>query len=293
MTGPTRPVLRYHGGKWRLAPWIISFFPPHRVYTEAYGGAGSVLLRKPRARMVEVYNDLDGEIVNFFRVLRDRRDRARLCELLVFTPYARAEFALSYEPADDPVEQARRTVVRSFQGFGSDSSSGAKTGFRANGNKQNTHPASDWARLPASLAAASERLSGVVLESRHGPDLIRQHDEPRTLHYADPPYPPESRSRHTLRTSKGYRHEMTANDHRDLATLLRSAEGMVVLSGYGCPLYDEELYPDWERHTRPCHADGARERVEVVWLNPACAAAQASRGGGESPLFPGVAGEVA
>jgi DNA adenine methylase len=130
VSAPTRPVLRYHGGKWRLAPWIISHFPPHRIYTEAFGGAGSVLLRKPRAPFVEVLNDLDGEVVNLFRVLRDEQQSAQLCALLWRTPYARAEFVDSYEVIAAPVEQARRTVVRSFMGFGSDSASGAVTGFR-------------------------------------------------------------------------------------------------------------------------------------------------------------------
>lgn len=120
----TRPVMRYHGGKWMLAPWIIEHFPPHRIYTEAYGGAASVLMRKPRAKLVEVYNDLDGEIVSLFRLLRDPDTAGALARLLEATPFAREEFALSYEACEDALEQARRTLVRSFMGFGSDSASG-------------------------------------------------------------------------------------------------------------------------------------------------------------------------
>jgi DNA adenine methylase len=130
-----RPVLRYHGGKWMLAPWILEHFPPHRIYTEAFGGAGSVLMRKPRAKLVEVYNDLDGEIVNLFRLLRDPETAGALKRLLTATPFARVEFEESYRAHQDALEQARRTVVRSFMGFGSDSASGTKTGFRANGNR--------------------------------------------------------------------------------------------------------------------------------------------------------------
>lgn len=98
----TRPALRYHGGKFRLAPWLMQFFPPHGCYVEPFGGAAGVLLRKPRV-YAEVYNDLDAEVVNFFRVLRDpvlRKDLIHACRL---TPYARDEFDLAYEPIDDPL----------------------------------------------------------------------------------------------------------------------------------------------------------------------------------------------
>src|SRR3990167_11343170 len=108
MSGPTRPVMRYHGGKWRLAPWVIEHFPEHRVYTEAFGGGASVLMRKPRS-YAEVYNDLDGEIVNVFRVLRDPSQARELERLLRLTPFARSEFETSYITDGDPLEQARRT----------------------------------------------------------------------------------------------------------------------------------------------------------------------------------------
>jgi len=111
-----RPLVRYHGGKWKLAPWILSHFPQHRCYVEPFGGGASVLLRKPRS-YAEVYNDLSGEIVNLFRVACDRGDElVRACEL---TPFARDEFIETWKPSPDPLEQARRTIARSFMGFGS------------------------------------------------------------------------------------------------------------------------------------------------------------------------------
>ena len=113
----SRPVLRYHGGKYRLAPWIIQHLPPHRVYTEPFGGAASVLMRKERASLVEVYNDKDGEIVSLFKVLRDPTLAKQLAMALQCTPFAREEFQQSYEPADDVIEQARRTVCRAFMGL--------------------------------------------------------------------------------------------------------------------------------------------------------------------------------
>lgn len=267
MSTPSRPVLRYHGGKWILAPWIISHFPPHRVYTEAFGGAASVLMRKPRS-YGEVYNDLDGEIVNLFRVLRGE-NAAELIRLLRLTPFAREEFEESYEPAPEPLEQARRTVVRSFMGFGSDSASGAQCGFRGNSNRSGTTPAHDWVNYPPALARLVERVQGVVVECRDANLVVQQHDSPDTLHYVDPPYPHSTRKKATLRTGKGYRHEMSDDDHRVLAGTLHGLSGMVVLSGYPCELYDRELYPDWHRIERTAHADGALKRIEVLWLNPA------------------------
>lgn len=274
MSAPTRPVLRYHGGKWMLAPWILSFFPAHRVYVEPFGGAASVLMRKPRTPFCEVLNDLDGEVVSLFRVLRDEVTAMELSRQLALTPYAREEFALSYLAAADPVEQARRTVVRAFMGFGSDSSSGAMTGFRSNGNRQSTHPASDWSNYPRAVRNFTARLQRVVIECRPAEEIIGQHDGPGTLFYCDPPYSHSTRSGNSVRTGKGYRHEMTDEDHRRLAAVLRGVEGMVVLSGYACELYDLELYPEWERHERDHLADGARPRTEVVWLNPACSEAR-------------------
>ena len=282
----TRPALRYHGGKWMLAPWIIEHFPQHRVYTEVFGGAASVLMRKPRADLVEVYNDRDGEIVRLFEVLRDPERSAQLRELLAFTPFARTEFAQSYEPCDDAVEQARRTVCRSFMGFGSATASGARSGFRANGNRQTAHPASDWANYPAAITSFCERLRGVVIENRDAIDMLLQHDAPTTLHYCDPPYVHETRSAHTVRRGSGYRHEMTDEDHRALAATLHELQGMVVVSGYACPLYDE-LFAGWETRTRASLADGARERTEVLWINQACAdALECSRGGLFAELQP-------
>ena len=274
---PTRPVLRYHGGKWMLAPWIISHFPAHRVYVEPFGGGGSVLLRKDRS-YGEVYNDLDGEIVNLFAVLRDDGKAAALrrgCEL---TPFARDEYRASFEECDDPIEMARRTVVRSMMGFGSNSLNRAiKSGFRSNSNRSGTTPAHDWVNWPDQIEAFTERLRGVVIENKPADSVIRTHDGPDTLIYADPPYVHDTRMTVNQHGAHGYKHEMSDADHRALAEVLRGARGMVVLSGYACDLYDRELFADWRRIERPALADGARPRTEVLWLNKACADALSAR----------------
>lgn len=269
---PTRPVLRWHGGKWTLAPWIIEHFPPHRTYVEPFGGAASVLLRKPRS-YAEVYNDLDGEAVNLFRVLRD--NPAELIDALRLTPFARSEFDAAYAPAALPVERARNLVIRSFMGFGSDGHNGAsRTGFRANSNRSGTTPARDWAHYPDALAQIVERLRGVVIENRDAARVMESHDGPETLHYVDPPYLHSTRE-----SSKRYTHEMSDAEHAALADTLHGLRGMVVLSGYESPMYSE-MYSAWRCVRRRAFADGARERTEALWLSPA-----ADRATKQSQLF--------
>jgi DNA adenine methylase len=237
-----------------------------------------------------VYNDLDEEVVNVFRVLRDTRQSRELRALLDLTPFARADFEAAYQPARHPVEQARRTIVKAFMGFGSlaihdprpcgmrtaASTWRAATGFRAACTRSGTTPAHDWQRYPEHISAFCTRLRGVVIERRAAAEVIAQHDGPATLHYVDPPYVHGTRSGIRGRTPQsrhGYRFEMGDADHVALAEQLHALAGMVVLSGYACELYDRDLYAAWERHERETVADGAKKRTEIVWLNPACAAA--------------------
>ncbi len=273
MNAPTRPLVRYHGGKWKLAPWIIQHLPGHRVYVEPFGGGGSVLLRKPRS-YAEIYNDLDDEIVNVFRVARDCGKE--LSSALRLTPFSRVEFEESYAPHDDEIEQARRTIVRSFQGFGSAAVCGEVSGFRANSNRSGTTPAQDWKNYPDALMALIERLQGVVIEHRDAIQVMQAHDSTDTVHYVDPPYVHSTRSEKVRGTvnRKSYKHEMTDDQHRELAEVLHGLRGAVVLSGYRSELYDG-LYADWQRIERHAQADGAKPRIEVLWLSPGCVTNQA------------------
>ena len=255
-----RPIMRYLGGKWRIAPWIIAHFPKHRTYIEPFGGGGSVLLRKSRAHC-EIYNDLHGEVVNLFRVARDHGDELR--RLISLTPYARDEFLLSYQVASDPVEQARRTVVRSYFGYGSDSvSRGWMSGFRHNTNQNRTVASQDWASFPDAFSGIIERLRGVVIENRDAREVMIPHDRPDTLFYIDPPYLPATRSR-----GGRYRHEMNEDDHIALAEFLRGLTGMVVLSGYDSLLYSE-LYSDWPVEKKAARDGSGNRRIECIWINP-------------------------
>lgn len=261
LTEPTsRPLIRYHGGKWKLAPWIISHFPKHRVYVEPFGGGGSVLLRKQRS-YAEAYNDLDGELVNLFTVARDNGEK--LVKALELTPFSRTEFELSYEPTADSFEKARRTVIRCFQGFASNAHN-KPTGFRSNSNRSGTTPAHDWANYPHALMQTVKRLAGVVLENRDAIEVMEAHDSEDTLHYCDPPYVLSTRADQR----SDYRFEMTDEQHLEFSQAVKNLSGMVVVSGYPSELYNE-LFSNWERFDKSTHADGAKKRTECIWVNSA------------------------
>lgn len=282
MNTVTRPALRYHGGKFRLAPWILQFFPPHTAYVEPFGGAASILLQKQPVG-AECYNDLDDRIVRFFRVLRDPLQSAELERRLRLTPYARAELEWSFEPGTDEIDQAHRLVIRSFQGHGSDSATrSTRTGFRARLTDGRALPASEWSAWPDAMAAFRDRLRTVLIENDDALRVIDRMDSRSTLIYCDPPYLLSARTgaaSSRSRTTNGYRHEMTDPEHEALGHRLHECVGMVVVSGYPSPLY-ERLYRGWETHRTSHVADRAAMRTEVVWLNPACSAAlERSRGG--------------
>lgn len=264
------PALRYHGGKFRLAPWIISHFPPHRCYVEAFGGAAGVLLQKPRS-FSEVYNDLDGDVVDFFRVLRAPELCARLVEELRLTPYSRSEFELSYETTDDIVEKARRIATRAAMGFGSAGvSRAAKTGFRSDCKRSFSTPQHVWVKYPDRLKEVADRFAGVLIENRPANELIMAKDDADTLFYLDPPYPKGTRE-----SFGAYDFEMSDAEHEELLKLLNQVRGMVVLSGYENDLYAEYL-SDWllvKTMTAASGNAGGVQRLECLWLNPACSKA--------------------
>lgn len=274
----TAPVIRYHGGKFRLAPWVIEHFPPHQVYVEPFGGAAGVLMQKPRSHG-EVYNDLDGDIVNLFRVLQSAPQREALAELLVLTPYARDEFDLAWIYTDEPVERARRTVIRAQMGFGSAGASKGTTGFRIDCYRQYGTAQQLWARYPEQLAAIGKRLAGVLIENRPAIDIMLGHDSPQALHYVDPPYVHETRVRGAQK-GRYYRHELDDDQHAELLATLNQLQGMVVLSGYPSELYMERL-EGWTMNSTSARISAGRggdSRTECLWINPACMAALQQRG---------------
>lgn len=259
----TRPVLRYFGGKWLLAPWVISHLPAHRIYVEPFGGAASVLMRKDRSQ-IEVYNDMDGEIVGLFRVLQDQAQCRRLMRMLKFTPYSRAEFAKAFDPTSDPLERSRRAIVRAYQAFHHSSLfNPRKTTFADAKHKAGgSCAAHGWSRYWRTLAAVHSRLQGVVIDQQPASRVIAAQDCRDAVFFVDPPYLPATRG------DGGYRCEMTADEHVALLTQLRGISGRTVVAGYPSELYDDMLQ-GWARHTRSANAAGSlRKRTEVLWVSP-------------------------
>lgn len=244
------PAIRYHGGKFRLAPWIIGQMPDHVCYVEPFGGAAGVLLQKPRSYS-EVYNDLDGEVVNLFRVLRDPELNQRLQDACCLTPYSRDEFCHAQEPAKDSIERARRMVVRACMGFGSAAGVGGQSGFRSDSKRKYATAAHLWERYPSNLAAVCQRLQGVIIENKDALAVMRAHDAETTLHYVDPPYLPETR----VNKNRYYAHEMTVEGHEQLLAVASTLQGMVMISGYDSDVYNDIL-TGWAK-TEKASAPGA------------------------------------
>lgn len=262
----TRPMVRWLGSKWRMAPWILSLFPPHELYVEPYGGSASVLLRKPRSA-IEVLGDMDDELLTLYSVLRDPDQSARLramCELTLYSD-AELEVAMRRLPPDaDPVERARRMIVRHALQVSPDVRGETRgTAFRRYTAVIRRCAAADWASYPDAIPTMHRRLKKVVIERRPAVQTMRYHDRPEALHYVDPPYVHATRSE----ARKGYSHELADADHAKLLDCLLGLKGMVMLSGYACPLYDEALV-GWRRLTREVTDHARQWREEVLWLSP-------------------------
>ncbi|MBW5861621.1 DNA adenine methylase [Yersinia enterocolitica] len=259
------PAIRYHGGKFRLAPWVISHFPAHTHYVEPFGGAASVLLRKERS-YAEVYNDLDSDVVNLFVVLRDMTLRECLIESLILTPYSRDEFTGAYGEAETMVERARKLVIRATMGFGSAGATKGTTGFRLDTKRSSATAQHLWARMPENLAAVGQRFEGVLVENRDAVQCMLDHDTTSTLHFVDPPYVHDTR----VISSRYYRHEMDNNAHLNLLDTVNKLEGMVVLSGYNTDMYNDIL-TGWQKQEKQSSAAGRKgsvKRLECLWLSP-------------------------
>lgn len=254
-----RPPLRYRGGKWRDARWIIEQFPEHVCYVEPFFGGGSVLFQKDQSDF-EVINDLDDDVVTFFRVLRDRPDD--LQRALAFTPYARSEFkaALNRE-IDDEVEQARRLFIRCWQGRGSaNEDSGWRFQIQWHGWRMNV---AKYFRDQGHLGLVAARLSEVQIEHGDYIQILERFDSPTTLFYLDPPYVLETRNN----SPRLYKKEWLDHDHAQLADAIHTLKGMVILSGYPSAMYDR-FYGDWKTELRIGNAEAQKQKIECLWISP-------------------------
>lgn len=250
-------VLKYPGAKNRVAGWICEHIPPHEVYVEPYFGSGAVFFNKIPAK-IETINDLDDNVVNYFKVVRDSWNE--LSDLLNMTPYGREEYYRAFEVSqnDSDVERARKFAVRCWQGFGC--SNLYKNGFRSSQQKGSPHTTKEWREIPERLYMAMERLKNAQIEKLPAVDLIRRYNHESVFIYADPPY------LHGTRKNYLYTHEMTDDDHVELLNALKEHPGRVMISGYDNGLYNEIL-DGWRKTEKKTQAEGGISRIETLWMN--------------------------
>lgn len=261
-----RAVFRYPGSKWSIAEWIIQHFPPNyekMVYLEPFVGSGAVFFcKKPGA--VETINDLDSDIVNLFCVLRERPEELK--RALDLTPYSREEYDRSFEPCEDPVEKARRYMVKTTQAIGAKLQGKQKCGWRNHKQMKIGGTACKWGGISETVDAAAERLRSdsthlVQIEHMDALRLIERYNNPDTLMYLDPPYLRSSRKSGAL-----YNHEMDDAGQHELLSLIVKSKAKIVISGYESELYDEAL-AGWHRDETRSQTTSSEMAKEVIWMN--------------------------
>lgn len=256
----------WYGGKFSHLDWLLPLLPYTKHFCEPFGGSAAVLINR-NPSPVETYNDLDGEVVNFFRVLREQKDA--LVEAIGLTPFSREEFEKAISEARDglsELERARRFYVRARQvrtGLAQTASSGRWAHCRLTSRAGMAGAVSRWLGSVEDLPEIAQRLLRVQIEHAPAIEVIKRYDSEETLFYCDPPYPHDSRG-----DSNAYGHEMTDEEHRELAEVLHAVRGLVAISGYHCRLMDE-LYGDWHCHEAPIkNALSVKSpRQEVLWTN--------------------------
>lgn len=259
-----RAIIRYPGSKWSIADWIISYFPEgyeSLVYLEAFTGSGAVFFNKLRGA-VETINDLDGDVVNFFHVLRNQPEDLK--RVLALTPYSREEYDLSFLPCEDSLERARRYFVRTTQAIGAKLDH--KCGWRNHKQMKIGGTACKWAGVTNTIDEAAKRLRGdtthlVQIEHMDALRLIERYNNRDVLMYLDPPYVRSSR-----KSGRLYRHEMNDVDHRRMLELIVCSKAKIVLSGYPSALYDEYLQ-GWSRFSTMSQITSTAMAEECIWIN--------------------------
>lgn len=256
----------WYGGKYSHLGWLLPLLPRTAHFCEPFAGSAAVLINREPSP-VETYNDLDGEAVNFFRVLRDHKDE--LVEAIGLTPFSREEFEQAIGTSAESiseVERARRFYIRARQvrtGLAQTASTGRWAHCKLTSRAGMAGAVSRWLGAVEDLPLIAQRLLRVQIEHDAAASVIARYDSPDTLFYCDPPYPHESRS-----DSKAYGYEMTNDEHRELSRVLHAVQGKVAISGYSCNLMDE-LYGDWRRIDAPakiCHSV-KKPRTEALWVN--------------------------
>lgn len=264
--GRKKIAFGWYGGKFSHLEWLLPLLPKCHHYCEPFAGSAAVLLNREPA-LIETYNDVDGELVNFFRVLRNHHEQ--IVRAIALTPFSREEFSTACQPVDanvDDFERARRFFVRARQvrtGLAQRASLGRWANCKNTSRAGMSGVVSRWLGSVEALPDIAQRLLRVQIENRPALEVIKLYDDKDTLFYCDPPYVHESRG-----DKNAYGFEMTDSDHRAMATALRRIKGKAAVSGYRCDLYDE-LFKAWKRHEAPakhCHSV-KKPRTELLWTN--------------------------
>ena len=258
----------WYGGKYSHLDWLLPLLPDTHHYCEPYGGSAAILLNREPA-MVETYNDIDGEVVNFFKVLRDKKED--LIYAIGMTPFSRQEFQIAIQSNGNgknltDVERARRFFVRARQvrtGLAQTASNGRWANCLATSRAGMAGAVSRWLGSVEGLEYIASRLLRVQIENDDALAVIKRYDSPDTLFYCDPPYPHESRG-----DKNAYKYEMNNFEHVHLANQLKKVQAKVAISGYRCDLYDN-LYRDWNIHIAPTKKalSVKSDRTEILWTN--------------------------
>lgn len=250
------PLLKYPGAKNRLAPWIVSHIPQHKVYCEPFLGSGAVFLNKEPAYN-EILNDIDDDIYNFFKAVREYPKE--LCRIIEATPYSRTEYSAAYigEPVSD-LERARRFAVKCWQGFGCGNK--YKNGYRRGIGAKSPNPAKAWVRLPETIQLAAERLKNAQIEHKDALELISDLYGKGTFIYIDPPYLQDTRKKYL------YNHEMTDEQHMKLLKIAKESSCNIMISAYENEIYNNTLV-DWRKEYKSTTAECSQRRIEVIYMN--------------------------
>lgn len=252
-----KPILKYPGAKNRLSEWICSRIPEHEVYLEPYFGSGAVFFNKTPSR-IETINDIDDNVVNFFRVLREYPDE--FISKLKLTPYARREYEIAFmeEENDDIIERARKFAVRCWMGFGC--SNRYQNGFRTSQQSNSPTTTKQWHDFISIIPVIAKRLQNAQIEKRPAIKLLEMYDTKDVFIYLDPPYLPDIRKKYQ------YVHEMTYEDHVELLEIVLNHPGKIMISGYESELYSTML-KGWRYESRITRAERGIQRREFIWMN--------------------------
>lgn len=259
-----KSVLKYPGSKWNIVDKLVNMIPEHHTYLEPFFGSGAVFFTKQPSD-IEMINDLDDDIPNLFRCIRD--DSEKLPSLVAATPFSRYEYDNAFKTdifeimmPDEPFHKARRFLIRCWQGHGF-RTNGYKVGWKNDVHgRESMYALRDWYNLPERILKTAERLRCVQVDNRPAVEIIQRFNYEDVFMYIDPPYLWKTRK------GKQYKHEMSDEDHIELLTTLKNSKAKIMISGYDSELYNELLH-NWNKEYLMSNAEHGKPREEVVWMN--------------------------